>query len=169
MLRQQLLRVMVMGSALASPVLAGAEVYKWIGPDGITHYSESAPGPQSPVVETLEFADVASPAGVPPDYRAALEVAKDLEAGRLERERLRLERRRLWQEQAQAAAREQRQYPESTRYYPVYPYYHRYLRKQPRPPMNPRHRPVPSPYEHPRGHYGPRGGVQARVPGMTSR
>lgn len=162
-----LLRLLVIGFALAGPVLAGAEIYKWVGPDGMTHYSETAPGPQVPVVERLEPVDVAPPPAAAPDYRTALEVAKDLEAGRLERERLRLERQRLQQEQAQAAAREQRQDAESTRYYPVYPYYYHYPRKYPRPPVQLRHRPVPVPYRHPPEHYRPGGGIQARVPGMT--
>jgi len=158
-----LLWLVVIAPGLASPVLAAAEIYKWIGPDGVTHYSEAAPGPELPVVETLELADVAYPPPAAPDYRRVLEVAKHLEAGRLERERLRLERQRLRQQQAQAAARDQREYAERTRYYPVYPYYHHYLRKYPR------HRPVPAPYQERYDHYRPRGGIQTRVPGMSSR
>jgi hypothetical protein len=162
------LRVLVISSALASAATAGAEIYKWVGPDGVTHYSEAAPGTPSPPIETLEFADVASPPAA--DYQAVLDVANDLEAGRLERERLRLERQRLREEQAQAAARDRRQYDESTRYYPVYPYYYPYGRKYPGPPGYGRHRPpVPTPYEHRHDRYAPRGGVQARVPGMSGR
>ena len=40
------LRVLLIGSALASAVPADAEIYKWVGPDGVTHYSEAASGPQ---------------------------------------------------------------------------------------------------------------------------
>ena len=163
------LRVLLIGSALASAVPADAEIYKWVGPDGVTHYSEAAPGTQSQPVETLEFADVASTPAPAADYQAVLEVAKQLEAGRLERERLRLEQQKLRREQAQAAAPERRRYDESSRYYPVYPYYHPYVRKHPGPPGYPRHRPVPTPYEHRHHRYSPRGGVQARVPGMSDR
>ena len=165
----KVLRVLVIGSALASGGAAGAEIYKWVGPDGVTHYGEAAPEMQSPPVETLEFADVASTPAAAADYQAVLEVARELEAGRLERERLRLEQQKLRREQAQAAARERRQYDESSRYYPVYPYYHPYVRRHPGPPGYPRHRPVPTPYEYRDHRYPPRGGVQARVPGMSDR
>lgn len=159
------LRVLVIGGALASATSAGAEIYKWVGPDGVTHYSEAAPGTPSPPVETLEFADVASPPGS--DYRAVLEVARELEAGRLERERLRLEQQKLRQEQA--AARDRRQDGETTRYHPIYPYYHPYVRKYPGPPGYRRHKPVPAPYEHRHERYPPRGRVQVRAPGMSGR
>ncbi len=163
------LGVLVVGFALAGAVPAGAEIYKWVGPDGVTHYSEAAPGTQSPPVETLEFADVAPPRAAAADYQAVLEVANELEAGRLERERLRLERQRLYQEQTEAAARDRPQYDGVTRYGPVYPYYYPYVRKHPGPPGYRHRRPVPTPYESPVHRYPPRGGVQARVPGMSGR
>ena len=162
------LRLLLIGYALASAGPAGAEIYKWVGPDGVTHYSEAAPGTQSRPVETLEFADVAPPPGAAADYQAVLEVANDLEAGRLERERLRLERQKLRQEQAQAAARDRRQDADSTGYYPAYPYYYPHVRK-PGPPGYWGHRPVPAPYSHRHDRYPPRGGVQARAPGMAGR
>ena len=161
------LRVLLIGSALASAVPADAEIYKWVGPDGVTHYSEAAPGTQSQPVETLEFADVASTPAPAADYQAVLEVAKQLEAGRLERERLRLEQQKLRQQQA--AARDRIRNDEAARYYPVYPYYYPYERKHPGPPGYRRHRPVPTPYEYRHHRYPPRAGVQARTPGMSGR
>lgn len=169
--KQGLIWGMLLGTVLTSPGPVASEVYKWVARDGVTHYSESEPGPQPAGVETLELADVAAPAAARSDYRAALEVAKDIERGRLERERLRLERRRLQQDQAQAAAREQRQAAEDTRYYPVYPYYRRYVGKRPHRLTHPRHGgPKATPRNrYAREEYGPRGGVRARLPAMTNR
>jgi hypothetical protein len=160
---QRLLSGMALGITFATAPVAASEIYKWIGTDGVTHYSESAPASESRTVETVEFPDVEPPSAAAPGYREALDVAKDIEAGRLERERLRLERQKLRQEQAQAAARDQREAAEGPRYYPVYPYYRQYPRR------HPRHGPGPVPYREPRYDYPPRRDIPARMPGMTNR
>ena len=166
---QRLLRGTALGLALASPAVAATEIYKWVTADGVTHYSESAPASGAPAVETVELVDVGPPAQTAPGYDAVLEVAKEIEAGRLERERLRLERDKLRQEQALAAAREQHQDFQGTSYYPVFPYYHHYPGNHPRPPMHLRRGPKQPPVTHLPEDYRPAGAVNARVPGMTNR
>ena len=74
----------------------GDQIYRWTGTDGATHFSETPPDIDPSRVEILEVL----PAGpsTPPasrDYSSALDVAKAIEASRLERERMRLEKKRL--------------------------------------------------------------------------
>jgi hypothetical protein len=80
---------------LFTAVASGDQIYRWVGADGETHFSETPPDAGPANVEILEVV----PAGrVPPpvrDYRSALEVARDIESSRLERQRLRLEKKRL--------------------------------------------------------------------------
>ena len=77
--------------------LAADPIYKWEGPEGVMHFSETPPAASAEVhYEVLEFPPP-PPSGQPrdtADYRSALDVADSLQAARLERERLRLERRR---------------------------------------------------------------------------
>lgn len=100
------------------------EIYKWVGRDGATHYSEQKP--EGSEIAGFEALDVngAAPAGAAAesaagvaDYRAALELARQLQADRLARERVRLERQALRLKQ-QAARREAQQ----TEDVPVYSY-----------------------------------------------
>ena len=168
MLAQRCLKVCLLGLLVARAPPALGEVYKWIGADGVTYYSESQPDLPDAVVEMLELLPQAAPEPDAPGYRAALEVARDIEASRLQRERLRLERQKLRFEQAQATARAQREEAPVRHYYPLYPYHYRYPHK---PPGKPGH----YPYRPPR-HWSdmrhdpmPRGGGYARVPGMETR
>jgi hypothetical protein len=151
--------------AMAAPTAGAAKVYKWLGSDGVTYYSETAPGSRPGEVETIELVEpdlVQAPA---PDYQSVLEVARDIEASRLERERMRLEQQKLRLEQARSMARSDREYPESRSYFPIYPYY---LRKHPRPHQF-RRGPRPHPYRgwnvEPRPWSGG-AGHRARVPGF---
>ncbi len=85
----------------------GAEVYKWIGADGTTHYSETLPVTQPVSIKKISIrVPTADPVGQPA-IQETLEVAKQLETSRLKRERLRLdkkmaliERQRILAEQA---------------------------------------------------------------------
>lgn len=166
---QDLLKPGLFTVLFTSFTVTAGEVYKWIGEDGVTHYSESQPGLPADAVETVRLVPPeATPVEDASGYRAALEVARDIEASRLQRERLRLERQKLRFEQAQAAAREQREDPETARYYPVYPYYYRYPHK-PRWPRG--HYPHRGPEQWPdrQPGYPPPGGGQARLPGMGTR
>lgn len=147
---------------------AGADrIYKCVDREGVTYYSESRPatGPCETLTVTPVERDVPGPAD--PAYQSALDVAGDIQASRLERERLRLERERLRLEQAQAASARNREYSEDrSYYYPAYPWY------------SSRH-PRPHPFSHgkrpmPRRGWGdrpwPQGGPSgARVPGFGGR
>ncbi len=156
---------------LSMSAVAATEVYKWVGTDGVTHYSETAPRLQPGELQTLELTDVAPPTVPAAGYQSALEVARDIQAGRLERERVRLERERLRLERAQADAREEPRYAETNRYIPVYPYAYRH-RRHLRFPGHPGHgnKPIPGSYlrDHPRPRRG-YGGGGASVPGMSKR
>ncbi|MCO6412298.1 MAG: DUF4124 domain-containing protein [Thiogranum sp.] len=123
------------------------EIYRWVTPDGVTHFSESAPEAELASVEVFDL-EVAEPVQTAPrDYRSMLEVANSIEAGRLERERLRLEQRRLDREQraAEISTAEDYAAPAARIYYPLYPGHRR-------PPGDrhfhdkPRLRPVPGPF-----------------------
>ena len=165
---QHLLKPVTCAVLFTSFTVTAGEVYKWIGEDGVTHYSESQPGLPAGAVETVELVPEAARVEDASGYRAALEVARDIEASRLQRERLRLEQQKLRFEQAQAAAREQREDAEAVRYYPVYPYYYRYPHK---PRWSRGDYPQRGPKQWPdrRPGYPPPGGSQARVPGMGTR
>lgn len=78
------------------------EIFKWVDEEGITHFSEQPPEVALASLEILEVVSrpaTPSPAG---DIRTTLEVANDMQAGRLERERLRLEKQKLEQQNRQA-------------------------------------------------------------------
>lgn len=97
--------------------LAADPIYKWEGPDGVTHYSETPPAAAADVnLEVLELSPrPPSQPGDTSDYRSALDVADSLQAARLERERLRLKRQRSLA-QAREARQEARQQLEAPRY-----------------------------------------------------
>jgi DNA-binding GntR family transcriptional regulator len=83
-------------AALLFATTAGAEqIYRWIGLDGATHFSETRPDVDPAGVEILEVVrgDRLSPPSR--DYQSVLDVAKAIESSRLERERLRLEKKKL--------------------------------------------------------------------------
>ena len=131
--------------AVASIAVTGTasaqEIYKWQDRKGTTHYSEMPPPMELSGFEVLEV-QLAEPVSlVAEDYRSTLELANSLQAGRLERERLRLERDKLVQEDRRSRLEAER-YNDTyqTRYYNggYYPY-----RSYPRPPHygKPHHRP----------------------------
>ena len=117
------------GVILASTA-AASEIYKCVSSDGLTYYTESAPKDRD--CERLKLKPLETVDSAAPDrsYRSALDVAKDIEASRLERERVRLERERLRLEREKAASETPRGYTQERSYYPLYP---RYSGKQVRP------------------------------------
>ena len=156
-------------AVLFTATTSGDQIYRWVGADGATHFSETPPDVDPASVEILEVV----PAGrlSPPsrDYQSVLDVAKDIEASRLERERLRLEKKKLLlqERQLRQSAMIPQEYDDDYRGVRLYysPYY-RYPPKQP----HRRHyyrRPVnPEPYSSHR--YGPPGygahtGTSSRV------
>ena len=137
--------IILLGTAmLASVAASGAEIYKWVGPDGVTHFTETAPPAELPGVQVLEVTE-AGAAGAPArDYRSMLAVAKDIEASRLARERLRLEKQKLRLQARQARQQYSDGYADTRVYYPLYSGYPR------RPHMRRYHhplRPVPAPHQ----------------------
>ncbi len=70
------------------------EIYKWVSPDGVTHFSETRPAGVAGRIDTLKIAAPEPTTTRPDRYQSLLEVADSIEASRLERERLRLEQRR---------------------------------------------------------------------------
>jgi len=140
--------IVVLGCIVALGAQAET-VYRWVGEDGSTHFSERPPAAELSSVETLVLEPPQPPTASPEpmDYQRALDLAESMHADRIERERLRLDRLRLQQEALQrqyesaASTAETNYYP-----YPVYPY-------RPRPPYPgpgwrppPHHRPPPGPY-----------------------
>jgi hypothetical protein len=163
-----LLQITVLCVLVGSTGVAAGEVYKWVDTDGVTHYSESRPRPPDGAVEAVALVPQGASTYEVPDYRAALEVARDIEASRLERERLRLERQKQSVEQAQTAVRRQREDYEAGRYYPLSPHYFGYLRR-PRWPHGHEPRRGSRRWQSPWSDQRQRDGVQARFPGMTTR
>jgi len=152
------LSIVFFGAAiLFAATASGEQIYRWVGADGETHFSENPPDADPVAVEILEVVPAAQ--GPPPslDYRSALDVARDIESSRLERERLRLEKKRLLLQnrQLRESAMISQEYDDD--YRGVRLFYSPFYRHSPKP--HRRHhirRPVhPRPYSSPRwGHPG---------------
>jgi hypothetical protein len=150
---------------LTAPASA-EQIYRWVGDDGATHFSETPPAVDSADVEVLEVIARQRVGAPTRDYRSALEVAKDIESSRLERERLRLEKKqlRLQNQQLRESRTASPDFDEDYRGVYYTPYY-RYPPKPHR--RHPYHRPVyPEPYASHRygrpGHRSPQGRVHIR-------
>jgi len=90
------LSIVVISTALLCTVTAsGDQIYRWAGADGATHFSETPPDVDPASVEILEVVPGGRSSPPSRDYQSVLDVAKDIESSRLERERLRLENKRL--------------------------------------------------------------------------
>jgi len=139
--KNSLTAVFIALSALVSGTVGGVDVYKWAGPDGVTHYAEAPP---EAGLASFEILDVVIAEPAPPvvaDYQSVLDVANSIESSRLERERVRLEREKLrlqerQLQQSQLLAQQQyygnysgAYYVPNRRYrYPLKPYPHQYGR-----------------------------------------
>lgn len=87
--------VLYLSCAMGKPA-AAVDVYRWVSPDGVTHFSEVRPPAYTGGVQSMMLTPAPAMSGIPAErYRAMLEVAEEIQAGRIERERLRLERERL--------------------------------------------------------------------------
>lgn len=160
--------VFISTALLFTATAGGEQIYRWTGADGATHFSETPPDVDPAGVEILEV--VPGGRSLPPsrDYQSVLDVAKDIESSRLERERLRLENKRLLLQsrQLRQSAMIPQEYDDD--YRGVRLYYSPYYRYPPKP--HRRHhyrRPVnPGPYSSHRygrpGH-GARAASNARV------
>jgi len=139
-----------------------ADIYKWVGDDGVTHFSEVPPESGMASLEVLEVVPKEAAPADSKSYQSVLDVAKSIEDSRLERERLRLERDRLMLQKKQARqARDDIDYDDHRVYYPVYnrypyrPYVRPYYR---------RHHGYPvSPYRYGHKPYGGRGSVPRAI------
>jgi hypothetical protein len=149
--------VFISAAILFTATASGDQIYRWVGADGTTHFSETPPDADPASVEILEVVpqDRVSPPSR--DYRSILDVAKDIESSRLERERLRLEKKKLLLQNRQL--RQSAMIPQAydDDYTGVRLYYSPYYRYPPKP--HRRHyyrRPVnPEPYSsHRYGHRG---------------
>lgn len=69
-----------------------AEIYKWMSPDGVVHYSESAPDTLAEKVSQFDPASIPLMTVSMPAYQATLELARVLENSRLEREKMRMQK-----------------------------------------------------------------------------
>ncbi len=137
--------------ALFSAGAAAGEIYKWVTPDGVTHFSETPPAAAVASLEVVEL-DVAPPGQpAPGGYQSVLDVARSIEASRLERERLQLEKRKLRLEResqprtpetAYGAPPVRIYYPPYRRYAPPPHYRDRFPKPRGWPPRSP---PAPEP------------------------
>jgi hypothetical protein len=150
---------------LVAPVSA-EQIYRWVGADGATHFSETPPAVEGAEVEVLEVIARQRVGAPTRDYRSALDVAKDIEASRLERERLRLEKKQLRLQNQQLREARTTSSDSDDDYRGVY--YTPYYRYPPKPHRRHHyHRPVyPEPYASHRygrpGHGRPQGRVHIR-------
>jgi len=135
----------IAGLAIIGTVSA-QDIYKWQDQKGTTHYGEIPPPMEFSSFEVLEVQLEEPARPVAESYRSALELANNLQADRLEREKMRLEREKLLQQDRQARLEAQR-YNDTyqTRYYNggYYPY-----RSYSRPPHSGKPHPRP-PRTHP--------------------
>jgi hypothetical protein len=132
---------------LAAGIASAGGIYKWQDQKGTTHYSERPPAVELSSVEVLDVEPAGTVTPAPESYRSALELANSLQAGRLEREKLRLERARLAQEERRARLDADRYYGTAqTRYY-----YGGYIpyRTHPGRPHHGKPHPRPPPAQHP--------------------
>ena len=158
----------ISAAILFTATASGDQIYRWVGADGTTHFSETPPDADPASVEILEVVSQGRVSPPSRNYRAVLDVAKDIESSRLERERLRLEKKKLLLQnrQLRQSAMISQAYDDDYRGVSLYysPYYrfplkphrrHHYRR-----PMNPE--PYASPGYGRRG-YGGHTGNNARV------
>lgn len=139
-------------------VVHAAEIYKWSGADGVTHYATAPPEADLAGLEVLEVT-AATPAVSPAaNYQAVLDVAGSIEASRLARERVRLEREKLRLQErrlaAQQAYREDRDAGGGVYYLPYYRYHRPYQSHGPHRPLKPypyTYGQIPSPAPHSNG------------------
>ncbi len=159
----RLLSVLVSCALMLPGATTSAEqIYRWVGSDGATYFSETPPAAASGEVEILDVTSEQQSNPPSTDYRSALAVAKDIESSRLERERLRLEKEQLRRqnEQLRQSQPTASGYQDNSRgvYYTPYGYY---------PPKQWRrhhyHRPrYPEPYGRPHQVRPPQGRVHIR-------
>jgi len=139
-----------------------AEIYKWTGADGVTHYAAAPPEADLAGLEVLEVT-AATPAVTPvANYQTVLDVAGSIEASRLARERARLEREKLRLQErrlaAQQAYREDRDTGDGVYYLPYYRYHRPYKPHGPHRTLKPypyRYGQLPSPAPHSNGSQSP--------------
>lgn len=108
-------------------VVTAAEIYKWVGSDGLTHYSETLPASELASVEVLDIATKSPSTVTSRKVQSMLDVARSLETSRLERERQRLEQRKISTQNAQppgSNAATNTDYPSFFGYPYPYPYWH---------------------------------------------
>lgn len=162
--------VVISVTLLFTATAGGEQIYRWVGADGATHFSETPPDIDPAGVEILEVVPGARPLSPPSaDYQSVLDVAKAIESSRLERERLRLEKKKLLLQnrQLRQSAMIPQEYEDD--YRGVRLYYSPYYRYPPRHPRRRHyyHRPV-NPQPHPSHRHGRHGyagqsGTNARV------
>ncbi|MGB5178500.1 MAG: DUF4124 domain-containing protein [Gammaproteobacteria bacterium] len=120
---------------LSASFASAAEVYTWVDDSGVTHFSEKPPAERTRDAQLIEVMPTAAPASsVDDDFYSVINQADRMEARRLENEKLAAEKKQADAEaskaRAEAAAIRQGAYNDSgsdtSRYYPVYPYYPRY-------------------------------------------
>jgi len=87
--------IIIAAAALFAVAASGDQIYRWAGADGATHFSETPPDVDLASVEILELVTGGRLPPTSRDYQSVLDVAKDIESSRLERERLRLEKKKL--------------------------------------------------------------------------
>ncbi len=129
---------------LMNPAAAIEEVYKWVDTEGATHYGQTPPDILPASLEKVILAEHNPIPTEPSNIQATLDVAKQLEISRLERERFRLEKKKANTEKLKALQAQQTAYNENRRYYGGYssyypPYYGR--PHKPQHPIKPPHRP----------------------------
>ncbi len=102
---------------LMNPASAIEEVYKWVDTDGATHYGETPPAIHPASIQKVTLAEHNPETITPPNIQATLDVAKQLEISRLERERFRLEKKKANTEKLRALQAQQTAYNGNRRYY----------------------------------------------------
>jgi len=150
--------------ALTLPPATGAgAVNKWVGADGVTHYSDEAPGADATYVTSLEVTvSYSQPPNVEDDYYSIANQWKRMQAERLTMAKIKLEKARVTAESRPDVVyvenRERRVIGYPALWFPHHrKRYHRY-------PPSPGH-PIAVPYRGGR-HTSGGGALKAPVPGI---
>ena len=101
-----------------------ASVHKWVDENGVTHYSDQAPGGQVAHIDQLEISNVYRQSNVEEDYYSISNQWARMHTERLERKKIQLEKAKLKQSQSVSTpevvyfAQEQESHRQV--YYPVF-------------------------------------------------
>jgi len=123
---QLLLPALGCGALLVASCVGATDIFKCVGGDGQLYYSDADVDYRA--CEQVMLPPPPQSADAVPDYRAALEVAREIEASRLRREQARREQQKLLIERMRVTTQAAGDDSDATGYYIGRPWYQRWYR-----------------------------------------